>query len=109
MQCKRAVDFPQTVMSALPPKVDMCSAAVHVCFGPIADIHFLFLRFISALMQAQHYRQISNQSEHKDEGRCQSPCPIHIFAEVGRIWFCRARSPAIHERNLQTPLAKSLQ
>jgi hypothetical protein len=29
-------------MSALPPKADMCSAAVHVCFGPIADmtIHF---------------------------------------------------------------------
>ncbi len=26
------------VMSALPPKADMCSAAVHVRFGPIADI-----------------------------------------------------------------------
>jgi hypothetical protein len=25
-------------MSALPPKADMCSAAVHVRFGPIADI-----------------------------------------------------------------------
>ena len=24
-------------MSALPPKADMCSALLHVCFGPIAD------------------------------------------------------------------------
>ena len=30
--------FPQTAMSALPPKADMCSALAHVCFGPIADI-----------------------------------------------------------------------
>jgi hypothetical protein len=29
---------PQKVMSALPPKADICSALVHVCFGPIADI-----------------------------------------------------------------------
>jgi hypothetical protein len=26
------------VMSALPPKADMCRAAVHVRFGPKADI-----------------------------------------------------------------------
>jgi hypothetical protein len=26
------------VMSALPPKADMCAALAHVCFGPIADI-----------------------------------------------------------------------
>jgi hypothetical protein len=26
------------VMSALPPKADMCSATAYVCFGPIADI-----------------------------------------------------------------------
>ena len=31
-------DMPQMVMSALPPKADMCGALVHVCFGPIADI-----------------------------------------------------------------------
>src|SRR5262245_57993146 len=30
--------LPQTVMSALPPKADMCSAVANVCFGPIADI-----------------------------------------------------------------------
>jgi hypothetical protein len=27
----------QTVMSALPPKADMCGARAYVCFGPIAD------------------------------------------------------------------------
>ena len=26
------------VMSALPPKADVCGANRHVCFGPIADI-----------------------------------------------------------------------
>src|SRR5262249_48569665 len=26
------------MMSALPPEADMCGAARHVCFGPIADI-----------------------------------------------------------------------
>jgi hypothetical protein len=29
---------PQKVMSALPPKADMCGANRHVCFGPKADI-----------------------------------------------------------------------
>jgi hypothetical protein len=29
---------PQTGMSALPPKADICSATAHVCYGPIADI-----------------------------------------------------------------------
>src|SRR4030095_14054300 len=30
--------FARKVMSALPPKADICSAAAHVCYGPIADI-----------------------------------------------------------------------
>jgi hypothetical protein len=34
----RESGFPQTVMSALPPKADMCSAAGDVRFGPKADI-----------------------------------------------------------------------
>jgi hypothetical protein len=34
----RESGFPQTVMSALPPKADMCGALVDVRFGPIADI-----------------------------------------------------------------------
>jgi hypothetical protein len=29
---------PQKVMSAFPPKADMCSARPHVRFGPKADI-----------------------------------------------------------------------
>ena len=28
----------QNVMSALPPKADMCGAITNVCFVPIADI-----------------------------------------------------------------------
>ena len=31
-------DMPQTVMSALPPKADMCGALAYVGFGPEADI-----------------------------------------------------------------------
>src|SRR5262249_21245263 len=31
-------DFPRKVMSALPPKADMCGATNDVRFGPIADI-----------------------------------------------------------------------
>jgi hypothetical protein len=34
----RESGFPQKVMSALPPKADICSALAHVCFGPIADM-----------------------------------------------------------------------
>jgi hypothetical protein len=34
----RESGFPQTVMSALPPKADMCGAPAHVRFGPKADI-----------------------------------------------------------------------
>src|SRR5262245_14088173 len=34
----RESEIPQTVMSALLPKADMCGALAHVCFGPIADI-----------------------------------------------------------------------
>src|SRR5215831_17748609 len=30
----------QKAMSALPPKADMCSAVIHVCFEPIADMSF---------------------------------------------------------------------
>jgi hypothetical protein len=34
----RESKIPQNVMSALPPKADMCSALADVCFGPIVDI-----------------------------------------------------------------------
>jgi hypothetical protein len=34
----RESEFPQTVMSALPPKADMCSATMDVRYGPKADI-----------------------------------------------------------------------
>jgi hypothetical protein len=35
-------DLPQTVMSALPLKADMCRARAHVWYGPEADIAALF-------------------------------------------------------------------
>jgi hypothetical protein len=31
--------FSHKVISALPPKADMCVALAYVCFGPIADIY----------------------------------------------------------------------
>ena len=34
----KATCAPQKIMSALPPKADMCLAVAYVCFGPIADI-----------------------------------------------------------------------
>jgi hypothetical protein len=34
----RKSGFPHKVMSALPPKADVCSALAHVCFGPQADL-----------------------------------------------------------------------
>ena len=33
----RESGFPQKVMSALPPKADMCGALAHVRYGPMAD------------------------------------------------------------------------
>jgi SAM-dependent methyltransferase len=37
-------------MSTLPPKADMCGAAAHVCFGPIADSeHLLRPRYLDSL------------------------------------------------------------
>jgi hypothetical protein len=35
---------PHKVMSALPPKADICSALAYVCFGPIADIREMDLQ-----------------------------------------------------------------
>src|SRR5690242_10967294 len=34
----RESGVPQTVMSASPPRADMCGANRHICFGPKADI-----------------------------------------------------------------------
>jgi hypothetical protein len=34
----RESGFPQTVMSALPPKADMCAATRDVCYRPKADM-----------------------------------------------------------------------
>jgi len=45
----RESEFPQTVVSALPPKADICGATRDVRFGPIADIARLSpLRWLNA-------------------------------------------------------------
>jgi hypothetical protein len=51
----RESGLPQTVMSALPPKADVCSATAHVCFGPIADIGCLFDYLVSGLLQMRRH------------------------------------------------------
>ena len=44
---------PQNVMSALPPKADICGANAHVCYGPEADITGLFGQRERAAMEAR--------------------------------------------------------
>jgi len=46
---------PQKVMSALPPKADVCSAIRHVCFGPIAGIAGLIDYLVGAAEQRRGY------------------------------------------------------
>jgi hypothetical protein len=47
---------PQTVMSALPPKADICSALAHVRFGPKADIGCLFDHLIRDRLETKRSR-----------------------------------------------------
>jgi hypothetical protein len=49
------------VMSALPPKADMCSALAHVCFGPKADM-ILLDHFISAGEQRRRHGEAESLS-----------------------------------------------
>jgi len=53
----RESEIPQTVMSALPPKADMCGATTDVRFGPIADIRrpIRFRRRLSRLSVSAHF------------------------------------------------------
>src|SRR5262249_51604361 len=48
---------PQTVMSALPPKADMCSAQADVRFGPIADIAHLFDHLVGDVQQTKWHSE----------------------------------------------------
>src|SRR5262245_25240221 len=45
----------QNVMSALPPKADMCVALVHVRFGPKADIGTLFDHLVDARLHCRRH------------------------------------------------------
>ena len=44
----RESGLPAKVMSALPPKADVCGTTRDVRYGPIADIGLLFDHFIGA-------------------------------------------------------------
>jgi hypothetical protein len=46
------IRHPQTAMSPLRPKADMCDALAHVCFGPKADIY--------PVLGITHVRVLSN-------------------------------------------------
>jgi hypothetical protein len=55
---QKATCAPQKVMSALPPKADMCGATRDVRFGPKADSRIavsLFNQFIGALLKRYWY------------------------------------------------------
>jgi hypothetical protein len=47
----RESEIPQNVMSALPPKADLCGALVDVRFGPIADLSSLLDDLVGAADQ----------------------------------------------------------
>jgi hypothetical protein len=52
----RKSGFPHKVMSALPPKADMCSATTDVRFGPKADISLLFYQLVGTGEQRRRNR-----------------------------------------------------
>ena len=56
----------QNGMSALPPKADMCSAVVHVCFGPEADIAPFDVRLCSRLDHCRR-KAASKAALHREE------------------------------------------
>jgi hypothetical protein len=60
----RESGFPQTVMSALPPKADMCGAVGDVRFGPKADMS------LSAWGRLAHASRAANK-----RGQTASPYP----------------------------------
>src|SRR5215471_7093454 len=61
-----ASGFPQTAISALLPKADMCGAKEHVRFGPIADI-------LVSGMSARGRRELSQVGLHALKP-CADPC-----------------------------------
>jgi hypothetical protein len=64
-------------MSALPPRADMCSALAHVCFGPIADIGWLFDQLVCTAEQLPWYL----------EAKRLCGCEIDEELKVGRLYY----------------------
>jgi hypothetical protein len=64
------------VMSALPPKADIRSATAQVCFGPIADIGWLFDQLVCTSEQLTWYL----------EAKRLCGCEIDEELKVGRLY-----------------------
>ncbi len=67
--------FAHKVMSALPPKADMCSAIPRVCFGPEADITASFDHLIGKR------QQIGGEFDPE----CLSGLEVDYILELGRL------------------------
>src|SRR5262245_12692985 len=80
--------LPQTVMSALPLKADMCSALAHVCFGPKADIARAFLHRVS-----------SSGQETDDADKYQANWPYEVEIEPASREEFQTEPPIDQERN----------
>src|SRR5262245_50381781 len=68
---------PQTVMSALPPKADMCGATGHVCLGPIADISSYSISSL-ARPRATYYCLNSQRTTDTDQRAFRSRVPLRV-------------------------------
>jgi hypothetical protein len=71
----RESGFTQKVMSALPPKADVCGANRHVRYGPIADIAGLFDQLVCTTEQLTWYL----------EAKRLCGCEIDEELKVGRL------------------------
>jgi hypothetical protein len=82
---------PQKVMSALPPKADICSALVDVCFGPEADI---VSYSITSLARA------------RSEGGTVRPSAFAVFRLIASSYLfgaCTGRSAGFSSGQLRRP------
>jgi hypothetical protein len=64
------------LMSALPPKADMCSAPAHVCFGPEADISPSFDNF-GDLLKVHWHGQAERFCTLKIDDKLEFCRPLH--------------------------------
>ena len=70
----------QQVMSALPPKADICSALAHVRFGPIADIQHIYDRSGSSAATRGKITLISVNSPGCVSTSIEPPCCLTMIS-----------------------------